>query len=60
MIQKVTKYMSEVSQEISKVSWPSREELYGSVAVVVVLCLMLSIFIFGVDHILNRLLEVIF
>ena len=60
MIQKISKYMSEVNQEISKVSWPSREELYGSVAVVVVLCLVLSVFIFGVDHILNRLLEVVF
>jgi preprotein translocase subunit SecE len=60
MVNKISKYISEVNQEISKVSWPSREELYGSVAVVVVLCLALSIFIFGVDHILNRLLEVIF
>ena len=60
MIQKISKYVSEVNQEISKVSWPSREELYGSVVVVLVLCLALSIFIFGVDHILNRLLEVVF
>ena len=60
MIQKIPKYFSEVSQELSKVSWPSREELYGSVGVVVVLCLILSLFIFGVDHILNRLLEVVF
>jgi len=60
MIQKVTKYFSEVNQELHKVSWPSREELYGSVIVVIVLCIMLSVFIFGVDFILNRLLELIF
>jgi len=60
MIQKVSKYFSDVSQELSKVSWPSREELYGSVVVVVVLCVMLSVFIFGVDTLLNRLLEVVF
>ena len=60
MIQKVSKYFSDVSQELSKVSWPSREELYGSVVVVVVLCIMLSVFIFGVDTLLNRLLEVVF
>ena len=60
MIQKISKYFSEVGQELSKVSWPGREELYGSVGVVLVLCLILSLFIFGVDHILNRLLEVVF
>ena len=60
MIQKVSKYLSEVNQELSKVSWPSREELYGSTLVVVVLCIILSVFIFGVDFILNRLLEIIF
>jgi preprotein translocase subunit SecE len=60
MIQKIAKYFSEVSQELSKVSWPSREELYGSVVVVIVFCVTLSLFIFGVDFILNRLLEVVF
>ena len=60
MIKKISKYFGEVSQELSKVSWPSRDELYGSVTVVVVLCLVLSVFIFGVDFMLNRLLHVIF
>jgi preprotein translocase subunit SecE len=60
MLQKVTNYLSGVKQELSKVSWPSREELYGSVVVVVVLCLILSIFVFSIDWILNRLLEFIF
>jgi preprotein translocase subunit SecE len=60
MFQKVSKYLGEVNQEVSKVSWPSREELYGSVLVVVVLCIILSIFVFGVDFLLNRILEVIF
>ena len=60
MFRKISKYFSEVNQELSKVSWPSREELYGSVVVVIVLCVTLSIFIFGVDHLLTKLLEVIF
>jgi len=60
MIQKISKYFSEVHQELSKVSWPSREELYGSTLVVVVLCVILSVFIFGVDFILNHLLKIIF
>ena len=60
MIKKIQNYLSEVSQELSKVSWPSREELYGSTLVVIVLCIILSLFVFGVDFLLNRLLEVIF
>ena len=60
MVQKISNYLSEVKQELSKVSWPSREELYGSVVVVVVLCLILSVFTYGVDLTLNRLLEFIF
>jgi len=60
MIQKMTKYFGEVGQELSKVSWPSREELYGSVLVVVVFCVALSVFIFSIDTLLNRLLEIIF
>jgi len=60
MIQKITKYFSEVGAEMSKVSWPTREELYGSVGVVVAVCLVLSAFVFGVDTILSRLLHIIF
>lgn len=60
MINKITNYVSEVQQEVGKVSWPSREELYGSTLVVITLCLMLSLFIFGIDFLLNRLLELVF
>jgi preprotein translocase subunit SecE len=60
MLRKIQTYFGEVSQELSKVSWPSREELYGSTLVVIVLCVILSLFVFGVDFLLNRLLEVIF
>lgn len=61
MFQKISKYFSEVGQELSKVSWPSREELYGSTLVVIVLCVILSVFFFFVDNIvLNRLLEFVF
>jgi preprotein translocase subunit SecE len=60
MIKKISNYFGEIRQELSKVSWPSREELYGSVVVVVVLCLILSIFIYGVDMGLNSMLSFIF
>jgi preprotein translocase subunit SecE len=60
MFQKVTTYFNDVGQELSKVSWPTREELFGSTAVVIVLCLILAVFIFGVDWILSNVMRVIF
>ena len=60
MFKKISNYFGEVRQELSKVSWPTREELYGSVVVVVVLCLILSIFVYGVDLGLNSLFSFIF
>ncbi|MCJ7813231.1 preprotein translocase subunit SecE [bacterium] len=60
MIQKISKYFSEVNQELIKVSWPSREELYGSVTVVIILCVVLSLFVFCIDYVLNRLLDILF
>lgn len=60
MFQKISKYFSEVGQELSKVSWPSREELYGSTVVVIVLCVILSVFVYSIDLVLNRLLGIIF
>lgn len=60
MIQKIIKFFNEVQQEVSKVIWPSREELYGSVVVVIVLCVLLSLFMFISDYMLNRLFEFVF
>jgi preprotein translocase subunit SecE len=60
MLKKLTNYVSEVNQEISKVSWPSKQELYGSTLVVVTLCAILSVFVFGIDMLLNKLLNLLF
>jgi len=59
-MQKIIKFLNEVQQEVSKVNWPSREELYGSVVVVIVLCVLLSLFMFISDYLLNRLFEIVF
>jgi preprotein translocase subunit SecE len=57
---KLSQYVAEMKAEVSKVSWPTREELIGSTGVVIVLCLALSLFTFAVDFVLNWLLGVIF
>lgn len=42
--------MKEVRFELSKVTWPTKQELIGSTIVVIVLSLILSIFIGIVDY----------
>ena len=60
MFKKISKFLQEVKQELSKVSWPSREELKGTTIVVIVITLILALFIFGVDKILQAILDVIY
>jgi preprotein translocase subunit SecE len=56
---KITQYVNDVQQEISKVSWPKREELISSTGVVLFVCVVFSIFVFGIDVLLSRLLKLI-
>ena len=57
MVKKAKKFLSEVYQELHKVAWPSRQELVGSTAVVIVMSLLVAIFIGLVDLILNQIVE---
>ena len=58
MLGKLFGYVREVNQEMTKVSWPSRDELVGSTIVVLILSGILAIFIFGVDTILTNILKI--
>ena len=59
MFGKATKYMIEVRQEMKKVMWPSRLELRDSAVIVVVLSLILAVFIFATDLVLNNILKIV-
>ena len=48
-------FLRQVKQEVSKVTWPSRQEAVRVTIAVVVVCLMLSAFFFVVD-VLSRLI----
>lgn len=50
MFEKATRFLKEVRFELSKVTWPTKQELIGSTIVVIVLSLILSIFIGIVDY----------
>jgi preprotein translocase subunit SecE len=59
MIKKIRKFFEEVQFEMKKVSWPSWEELRGSTYVVLSLSVILSLFLFIVDLILNQLIAIV-
>jgi preprotein translocase subunit SecE len=54
MIDKLTKFLKEIRQELAKVAWPSKNELRDSTIVVIVLSMLLSAFIGVVDFGLSR------
>ncbi len=54
MFEKAKKFFKEVRIEMGKVTWPKREQLWGSTGVVIVISLLLAVFIGMVDLLLSR------
>jgi preprotein translocase subunit SecE len=59
LLTNVTNFFSEVRGEMQKVTWPTRDEIMGSTAVVLMTMLILSTFIGVSDFILAQALSVI-
>ena len=53
MLARFTQYLRETSQEMKRVSWPNRAELKESTVVVLVTVLVITVFLFVVDKILD-------
>ena len=60
MFQKINKFFLEVRQEMAKVSWPTRDELKGTTIIVIVIIVILSVFIWVADKVLEGLLNIIY
>jgi preprotein translocase subunit SecE len=59
-MEQVREYLKDVRSELTKVSWPTREELRDSTVVVIVTVLLVAAFIGIVDQGLNRVVALIF
>ncbi len=57
MFNKAVTYLKDVRQEMSKVSWPSKDELIESTGVVLLLSGILAIYMFVVDSVLNKIVQ---
>ncbi len=59
MLRKSVQYLREVQGEMTKVTWPTREELSTSTAVVLAVTLALALFIFVADFILSNIMDLL-
>lgn len=53
MFNKITNFLRDVRTEMSKVSWPTRDELVNSSMIVAVVSIVFTIYIFSADYILS-------
>ena len=58
-MRKAVQFIRESRSELKKVSWPNRDEVTNSTVVVVATVVVSSLFLWGVDSILFRLVEVV-
>jgi len=59
MFKKIKQFLDSVQFEMKKVSWPTWEELKGSTYVVLSLSLLIAVFLFVVDMVLTRILNIL-
>lgn len=60
MFGKFRTFLSEVSKEMKKVSWPTKEQLRESTVVVIVATLLLTLFTFLVDKVMTLIMGAVF
>ena len=60
MIAKIKDFVGEVSKEMKKVSWPSKEQLKESTVVVIVTTLVFTVFVYTVDFLMGNVIKFIF
>jgi preprotein translocase subunit SecE len=57
MKEKIIAFFTDVFREMSKVTWPKREELRDSTVIVLVVCLIIAVFIYFVDTVVSKALS---
>ena len=56
----IRKFYRETVAELKKVTWPTKEELKESTAIVIVVCLIIAAFTYVIDMSIAQLLKGIF
>jgi preprotein translocase subunit SecE len=56
---KIPAFFKEARQELAKVSWPTRKELFGAAWIVIVAVAILTLYIGGVDFVLSKAVSLV-
>lgn len=57
MSKSIIKYFTDIKAEISKVTWPTREQTFKMTITVLVFSIFFAIFLGGIDYIISFLLN---
>jgi preprotein translocase subunit SecE len=49
------RFLSEVRNEMGRVTWPSRKEVYATTIVVILTSILFGVYLYGIDLMLNAL-----
>jgi preprotein translocase subunit SecE len=58
MKEKIIGFFTDVVKELKKVTWPGRDELRESTLIVLVVCGVIALFVYGVDIVVSNVLKV--
>jgi preprotein translocase subunit SecE len=53
-------FLSEVRNELKRVTWPSRAEVYATTFVVILVSIFFGLYLFALDQVLLRVIQGIF
>jgi preprotein translocase subunit SecE len=60
MKDKIINFFEDVVKEMKKVTWPTKAELFESTKVVIVVCIILAGFAYGIDMLISQVMQGIF
>ncbi len=59
MKEKIIAFFTDIVKEMTKVTWPKKDELRESTMVIIVVCIVISFFIYLVDTAVSQILKLI-
>ena len=59
-MQKFIQYLKDVRLEMTKVSWPSKNEVNGATLLVIILSIVVSLYVFACDSLFLTIMSFIF
>jgi preprotein translocase subunit SecE len=57
MFEKITNYLKGVRSEVDRVSWPARNEVISLTVLILLLVVVLTVYIWGVDTVIQAVIR---